>query len=464
MAPPARTPPADVVSSLRRRLAVVRGEARPLLRLAGPVVLAELGWMAMGLVDTIMVGPLGPAAIGAVGLGASLFMAVAIFGMGLLLGLDTLVSQAFGAGRLDECRRWLAHGLVVGLVVGLPLSALVWAGTFLLGQGGFHPEVERLTVPYVRIVTVSLLPLMAYAAFRRYLQGMGLVRPISIALVTANLVNVAANWVLIYGRLGLPALGTDGAAWATVISRLYMALVLGVTVVMVNRERGSAPAAGDWTVTAAGVRRLVGLGLPAALQVTLEVGVFAAATALAGRLAPVALASHQIALNVASFVFMVPLGVASAGAVLVGHAIGRRDRPGAGRAGWTALVLIAGFMMGVAAVFVTVPHWLLMVFTRDSGVIAVGTRLLFVAAIFQLFDGLQAVATGVLRGVGETRTPMLWNLAGHWGFGLPVGYSLCFVAGWGVIGLWIGLSVGLILVGSVLVLVWAKHVRRLNHD
>jgi multidrug resistance protein, MATE family len=212
------------------------------------------------------------------------------------------------------------------------------------------------------------------------------------------------------------------------------------------------------------VRRLVGLGLPAALQVTLEVGVFAAATALAGRLAPVALASHQIALNVASFVFMVPLGVASASAVLVGHAVGRRDRPGAGRAGWTALALIAGFMLGVAAVFVTVPHWLLMVFTRDSGVIAVGTRLLFVAAIFQLFDGLQAVATGVLRGVGDTRTPMLWNLAGHWGFGLPVGYSLCFVAGWGVIGLWIGLSVGLILVGSVLVFVWAKHVRRLNHD
>ena len=195
------------------------------------------------------------------------------------------------------------------------------------------------------------------------------------------------------------------------------------------------------------------------MQVTLEVGVFAAVTALAGRLAPVTLAAHQIVLNVASVTFMVPLGVGSAGAVRVGQAVGRRDAPGARHAGWAALTLGGGFMSCAAVVFVLAPYPILGLFTTDTAVIRVGVSLLLVAAVFQLFDGLQGVATGVLRGFGDTRTPMLWNLAGHWFFGLPVGYLLCFVMGWGVVGLWIGLSTGLILVGVVLVVVWWRRAR-----
>jgi MATE family multidrug resistance protein len=210
------------------------------------------------------------------------------------------------------------------------------------------------------------------------------------------------------------------------------------------------------------IARLVNLGLPAAGQVTLEVGVFAVASALAARLEPVALAAHQIALNIASFSFMVPLGIASAGAVMVGHAVGRRDPVGAGRAGWTALFIAAAFMSMAALSFLIVPRVLLGIFTTDPMVLAIGTTLLFVASIFQLFDGLQVVATGALRGLGDTRTPMALNLAGHWLFGLPVGYTLCFMAGWGVTGLWVGLSAGLTLVGIVLVTVWARRVRMLG--
>jgi MATE family multidrug resistance protein len=165
-----------------------------------------------------------------------------------------------------------------------------------------------------------------------------------------------------------------------------------------------------------------------------------------------------VALNIASFVFMVPLGAASASAVVVGHAVGRRDPRGAGIAGWTALGVISAFMLLVAVVFVTMPHLLLAVFTDDDAVVAMGRRLLLVAAVFQLFDGLQVVATGVLRGIGDTRTPMLWNLAGHWMLGLPVGYLLCFHSSWGVTGLWVGLSIGLTIVGVVLVGVWARRV------
>lgn len=441
--------------------AIVRDKLPPLLNLAIPVVLAELGWMTMGLTDTIMVGPLGPTAIGAVGLGGTLFMAVAIFGMGLLLGLDTLVSQAFGAGRLDECGRWLFAGLTLGAMLALPITFGLRLGAAHLDILGLHPEIEALTGPYLLAVSWGLVPLLCYAAFRRYLQGMSLVRPITFALVSANLVNIAGNWMLIYGHLGFPAMGVVGAAWATNVARVYMALVLLFAILLQQRRTGGELRHATDGISRARVARLVALGLPAAVQISLEVGVFAAATALAGRLTPVALASHQIALNVASFVYMVPLGMASASAVFVGQHLGRRDPLGAARAGWTSLATIGVFMSVIAIAFAVVPRVFLVAFSRDEDVLALGARLIVVAAVFQLFDGLQVVATGVLRGVGDTRTPMIWNLVGHWAAGLPLGWTLCFALGMGVIGLWIGLSLGLIIVGGVLMVAWQRRVRRL---
>jgi len=430
--------------------------------LALPVVLAELGWMTMGIVDTLMVGRISPEAIGAVGIGTSLFMGVCIFAMGLLLGLDTLVSQAFGAGRVEECHRWLFHGVALAILLTVPISLVLFGLAAALPRWGLDPEVLRLAAPYFEILTWSILPLLLYASFRRYLQGMGIVRPVMIALVAANLLNVLVNWVLIFGKLGAPALGVRGAAWATVIARVGMAgFLLGV---IVHRERGRRPGLFETSlaIEMPRMRRLVALGAPAAGQVTLEVGAFAAATALAGRLAPASLAAHQIAINLASLTFMVPLGVASAGAVRVGHAVGRRDRLGALHAGWTALLFGTLFMSSASAAFLLVPRALIGAFTSDARVLEIGASLLFVAAIFQLFDGVQGVATGVLRGLGDTRTPMLWNLAGHWFLGLPLGYALCFSFGLGVIGLWWGLSTGLIICGVALLIVWTRRIHTLD--
>ena len=427
--------------------------------LAWPVVLGELGWMAMGVVDTIMVGPLGPEAIGAVGLGSSLFLALAMMGLGLLLGLDTFVAQAYGAGRVDECHRWLVHGVYLALIVALPLMTMAIAGIDSLRSWGLHPDVLRLTLPYLRIVTLSVLPLLLYGAFRRYLQAMGQVRPVMFALVTANLVNLAVNWILIFGRFGAPALGVVGAAWATCVSRIYMALVLFVAIQY--QDRGLTPrlAHTSLSLSVERLRRLAWLGTPAALQLLLETGIFAAVTALAGRLDPSSLAAHQIALNMAGVSFMVPLGVASAGAVRVGHAVGRRDPEGATHAGWSALVIGVAFMSCAALAFILAPRPLLRLFTTDARVIATGVSLLAVAALFQLFDGVQGVATGVLRGLGDTRTPMLWNFAGHWVIGLPLAYFACFEWGWGVIGLWFGLCTGLIIVATVLLQTWFRRTR-----
>jgi len=202
------------------------------------------------------------------------------------------------------------------------------------------------------------------------------------------------------------------------------------------------------------VRRLFGLGFPAGAQMLLEVGVFASATALAGRVSTTALAAHQIAIHMASVTFMIPYGLASAAAVRVGQAVGRRDPAGASVSGWTAIALGVTFMAAAALVFLTVPASLIRAFSADPEVVAIGVRLLFVAAIFQLFDGLQGVTTGALRGLGDTRTAMLWNLGGHWAIGLPLGYLLCFRWGFGLVGLWWGLSLGLIICGIGLVAVW----------
>jgi MATE family multidrug resistance protein len=429
------------------------------LRLAWPVVLAELGWISMGIVDTVMVRGLGPAAIGAVGTGSTIFITVMVFGIGTLLALDTFVSQSYGAGRLDECHRWLFAGLqlAVGLSVLLVLASLVVVAA--LPAAGIHPAVLALLEPYLLHLLWSAPALLAFTVFRRYLQAMNLVRPIMFALLSANLINVAANWILIEGRFGLPALGVVGSAYATVTGRVYMAGFLLAVVLRHERRRPSGLHDVPFRLESDRIRRLIAVGLPAALQVVLEVGVFATGSALAARITPVAVAANQIVLNVASFFFMVPFGLSSAAAVRVGQAVGRGDRHGARHAGAIALGLALAFTVVMSGLFVAVPRAFLGVFTHDASLLRAGAGVLLIYALFLPFDGLQTVATGALRGLGETRWPMAVNLVGHWLIGLPIAYVLCFGRGWGVGGLWAGLGGGIFLIALALVMVW-QHASR----
>jgi MATE family multidrug resistance protein len=448
-----------------------------MLKIAVPVVLAELGWMTMGVVDTIMVGPLGPEAISAAGVGNSMHIAFAIFGMAIMLGLDTLVSHAYGARDIRDCHRWFFDGLTLAGLMAIPITLLLVGVWFAIPSLGFHAEVQPLLESYFGVLLLSTPFLLAYAVCRRYLTGMHAVLPVMFALVTANVLNAVANWVLIHGHYGFPALGIKGSAWATVIARIYMLGSLLFAVWWIDRKRTrelmraeSLPAEalaeaghGLWHVDRAfdptRLRRLLALGLPAASQMAAEVGVFALATALSGTLDPISSASHQIALNLAGVAFMIPLGLGSAGAVRVGHAVGARDRVRASAAGWTAIALATVFMVVAASTFVLVPRQLIGWFSNDPSVLQVGTSLLLLAAVFQLFDGIQGVITGTLRGIGDTRTPMIVNLVAHWLLGLPVSYLLCFVLGWGVYGLWVGLSLGLIVTGIILFWVWSVKIR-----
>ena len=429
-------------------------ELRATLSLAWPVILAEMGWMVMGLVDTVMVGPLGPAAIGAVGTGSSIFFAFMVFGTGTFFALDTFVAQNYGAGDVPECHRWLFAGvqLAAALSAGLVLVGLLVV--YWLPATGMHPDVMRLLQPYLRTLLWSAPALLLHAVLRRYLQAMHVVRPITVVVIVANLINAAANWVFIYGHLGMPKLGAVGSAYATLVARLCLALMVWGVVLMVDRMRSERLNDVPFVLDIARMKLLARLGMPAALQIMLEVGVFAAAAALAGRISPEALAANQVVLNIAGFFFMLPLGLSSAAAVRVGHAVGRGDPISARRAGWCALGVALVIALGNATLFVAIPGALLRIFTAEPSVLAVGGTLLLICALFQPFDAFQSVATGALRGIGDTRTPMLFNLVGHWGIGLPMAYVLCFNRGWGVVGLWSGLSLSLTLIGASLVVVW----------
>lgn len=429
-------------------------ELRALLSLAIPVVLSELGWMTMSVVDVVMVGKLGPAAIGAVGLGNAIYYAPSLFGIGLLLGLDTLVSRSWGARDFDDCHRSLAQAMYIALAFTPVLMLFIVFVRPLLTGRGVDPIVGSLTRSYAGILNWGTLPLLVYGGFRRYLQGVARVRPVTFALVTANLVNLAGNWVLIYGRLGMPALGVRGSAISTVIARVYMAAVLVFFAWQHERRRGHPLFAHwpgpDW----ARIRALLGLGVPAAFQVVLEVAAFGAATILAAHLGAVSLATHEIVLNCAAYTYMVPLGVSAAGAVAVGHAIGAGNPAKARRVGWMAIALGVGFMAFAALLFIVTPRPIIAIYSRDARVLALGAHILIIVAAFEVFDGAQSVATGVLRGLGETKIPMLMNFGGYWLFGLPLGALLCFDLHWGLSGIWTGLTVALITIAGLLVTRW----------
>lgn len=429
--------------------------------LALPVVLTYLGLMAMALVDLLAVGRVGAVAVGAVGIGSSIFNWFMIFGIGLLSGLEYLVSHAIGAGRHRDARSAFAQGMIVSVALGIPATAAIVLLSYKLSWFGISEEVRPAAASYLRILAFSLTPVYVFTGARQYLQARGIAQPALTILILANVLNALANYVLVFGNWGFPALGSDGSAWATSIARLWMMLAAFGYVLLREREGSGAPRIPRELFGYHGpsLRELLHLGFPAALQMTFEVGVFALATILAGGLVPDALAAHQIVLNIASLTFMVPLGIGSAAAVLVGQAGGRRDFREARRLGWQALAMGTGFMSLSAATLYFFSGAILGFYTTVPSVILLAQKIILVAAFFQISDGAQVVAAGCLRGLGNTRTAMLTNLFGHWALGLPIGVALCYGLGWGIVGLWNGLSLGLTAVAIVLVRRWAVESR-----
>lgn len=418
------------------------------MALALPIVAVQVGMMLMGVVDTVMVGHLSAAALAAVALGNLVFFGCVILGMGALMALDPVVAQAVGAGDQTGVARGVQRGVVLATLLSIPPALLLLLAEGALAAFRQPAEVIPLAGAYARWTAPSVLPFYLFLVFRQSLQALHRVRPILLSIIVANLLNVALNWVLIYGTLGFPALGVSGAAISTTVGRWALPFML---LAMAWPEL--RPALRPWrhdTLDPGALWRMFLLGLPIGVMTMLEYTAFGSVGLLMGRLGTVPVAAHQVAINIASLTFMVPLGVGQAAAVLVGNAIGAVELSRARRAARAAMVYGVGFMAFTAVVFLAVPRLLAQAYTTDLATIGLAAQLIPVAGVFQLFDGMQAVAAGILRGAGDTRVPMLINLGGFWIGGIPLSVYLGFRTSLGPVGLWWGLAAGLALVALIL--------------
>jgi len=409
--------------------------------------------MGMGLVDTVMLGWVSATDLAAVALGNLYFIVAAVFGTGILWAIDPLMSQAVGAGDREGAARAFQRGLLLVGVLTLVVMLFVLPAAFVFRISRQPPEIAEIAWGYLLASLPGVLPFLLFVLLRVALQAQGRVAPILWTAIAANGVNLGLNWVLIWGNLGVPSLGAVGSAWATSLSRWFLALAL-----LYVARRHLLSLARPWLPGSFDLRalgRVFLLGGPIAIQMQLEFGAFAVIGLLMGWLGAESMAGHQVALNLASFTFMIPVGIGASAAVRVGHEIGRGDVPAARRGAVAALLLGVAFMSAAALSFLAFPRFLGGLFSPDEGVIRVAALLLPIAGVFQIFDGLQAVAAGILRGTGDTRAPMVAMVVGFWLVGLPLSIWLGFGRGWGAAGLWWGLALGLAAVALLLLVrVW----------
>lgn len=425
-------------------------ELRALARLALPIVVIQLGLMFMGVVDTIMVGHVSPQALGAVALGNLYFFAAAIFGMGVLLSLDPVISQAVGAHDDVAIARAVQRGFVISLMLTVFVSAVLPTGGMALRALRQPEDVVPLAHTYLIATIPGVAPFFFFVVLRQTLQSMHKTLPIVIAIIVANLANVLINWMLIFGKLGAPAMGVLGASVATSISRWIMFFLI-----VLLSWRLVHPYVDPWRRESFAwqpLKRMVQIGTPIGAAYFLEYANFGVIALLMGVLGTMEVAGHQVAINLASLTFMVPAGIGAAATVLVGNAIGRADPGAARRAAKAALLAGGGFMVTTAIVFLTWPDVLAGWYTNDVRVLAIAMALLPIAGLFQVFDGLQVVGAGVLRGAGDTNAPMIIGLLGFWLIGMPVSIYLGLFTSLRAAGLWWGFVVGLAAVAIFLLL------------
>ncbi len=424
-----------------------RADIAKMIRLAIPVVVVQVGMMLFGVVDTMVVGRLSSQALAAVALGHVAVITISSFGIGVLLGLDPLLNQALGARDRNAFRRTVQRGFVLAAVLMIPSILFLLPIGAVLALLGQPAETVPLAAAYSHISIPGLLPFYGWVVLRLALQAMGRLRHIVATVIAVNIFNLVADWALVFGAGPIPQLGPLGSAWASTIARTLLFVIL-LTVdrkdlwPLLRFERAS--------FELGPLLRTARLGIPIGFNLQLEIVAFSVIALLMGGMGTITMAAHQVAINLASLTFMVPLGVSQATAVRVGNAIGAGDSGGARRAASAGLILGAGFMTLAAAMFIGIPVWLARAYTSVEEVLFLASTLIPIAGFFQVVDGLQVVAAGVLRGAGDTRAPLVVNILGFWLIGLPTSLVLGFRLGFGPQGLWWGLVAGLVAVATFL--------------
>ncbi len=428
-----------------------------MLRLAAPVVVVQVGLMLMGVVDTMVVGRLSAQALAAVALGNLTVLSVAAFGMGLLMALDPLVAQAVGAGDTGTVRRSVQRGMILAALISVPSGLILLPGEWVLLFLRQPAEIIPVAAGYARIAILALPSFFAFVVLRQTLQALEKMRPIVLTIVIANIFNLGADWVLVFGWGPIPAMGALGSAWATTASRWLLLITLAL---MARKELGPLVWPFEKEILSwKPLWQTIRLGAPIGLQIQLEFAAFGVVALLMGGFGTIEMAAHQVAINLASLTFMVPLGVGAAAAVRVGVAVGAGNTEGVRRETTAALICGAGFMVLTGALFIGAAGPLASAYTSVPEVLTLAVIFIPIAGFFQVFDGIQVVSAGILRGMGDTRSPVIINLLGFWLLGMPVSLALAFKTDLGPAGLWWGLVAGLGAVAAFLLLRIARQLR-----
>lgn len=440
-----------------------RAEVRALLALAIPLILGNLAQSAINATDLILLGRLSADALAAGSLAFNLYIPLLVFGIGLLAAVSPMVAAERGARKhsVREVRRTVRQGMWHAVLLAILCWLLLWHAPTLLVLMGQEPDLARAAGRFVRIVMWSLLPIFLFFVLRNFIAAIE--RPNWGAIVLAGqvLLNAVLGYALIFGHFGAPRLGLDGAAIGSAVANTFVFVALAAVVGFARPFRRYALFGRWWRADWPRFRQLAAVGLPIGLTLLFEVAVFAGAVFIMGLIGRDSIAAHAIAIQIASATFMVPLGLAQAGTVRVGLFYGAADRAGIGRAGWTAIALGVGFMAAMALILLAAPRMLVGVFLdtvdpRNATVAALAVQFLGIAALFQIVDGAQAVGAGVLRGLQDTRWPMIFAAFGYWAVGIGVGIVLAFPLGLQGVGVWIGLASGLAVVSVLMIWRWMR--------
>ena len=439
-------------------------ELRSSLNLAIPVIIAQVGHMMMGIVDTYVIGQVSAYELAGVAAGNGVFWTICTIGIGILFGLDPMISQAHGRGDLVGADRALGQGLILSTMIsliGLPLLTLISEYFHLTGA---KPDVVAAARPYLDHVIYSFPFVMLFTCLQRYWQSLSIAAPITIIVIVANLVNYFADLTFVHGLLGFDPMGAKGVGYATLSCRFFMfaCIVIISSILWSRRNKDKKNSEGFLVKNIYKFDRLVFLsllriGTPIAMQIGLEVSAFGLTTIIVANLGALDLAAHHVSLLIASFTFMFPLGLSSATSVRVGFHRGRSLSHDSRYAGWLGIGLGVLIMASFAIILFVFPRALLGIFTKDQQVIEIGVRIVGLCALFQIFDGIQVITAGALRGIEDTKTPLYSNFIAHYLIGLPLGSSLCFIFGMGLTGLWIGVATGLFTVAVINL--WFWHVK-----
>jgi MATE family multidrug resistance protein len=418
--------------------------------LAFPVVLSQLGHIMVTVVDSIMAGRIGTQQLAAASLGNSIFTIVLVFGLGISYSITPLIARANGRKNHMRIALVLLNGLVLNTLIGVFLFLIFYGLSPLIHYLQQPIEVVRLTIPYVNILFLSMVPLMVFQGFKQFAEGLSLTRQSMYISIFANVLNVVLNYLLIYGKLGMPALGLNGAAWATLISRVVMALMMGGYVMLFPRFETYRKYLKRQHLSWAHMLTMLKIGFPISLQMIFEMGAFSFSAVMIGWVGATELAAHQIALNVASVTYMMASGISAAATIRVGNLRGSGDGHGVHTAGYSSMVMGALFMAGTGVLIIFAKELIPAFYVKDVAVQALASKLLIVAALFQISDGVQVVALGALRGLEDVKVPSMISLFSYWLIALPVGYTLGFVFEMGAMGVWTGLLTGLSIAAVLL--------------